>query len=197
VLGLASLAYGGLDNHLRYLTDVLPKLATGYAFYPNQTWSGTFLRLSGTTPFAFALPPAATWVRVAGGLCAVVTLAAGAGILFVSGRRRAAAEDDAPLVLLFAWLVVTLASPVSWEHHYTPALFLFAWLFGEARSGRTSRTTVALACAAAPLVAGYLDVSTWPNHWASVLGMSYLLFGALLLAAGAARHLLRPPPAAG
>lgn len=41
-----SLVYAGFQNHLDYLTDVLPIVSRGYAFYPNQSWNGLLHRLS-------------------------------------------------------------------------------------------------------------------------------------------------------
>jgi hypothetical protein len=194
VLGLASLAYGGVGNHIHSLKVVLPQLAGGYAFYPNQAWSATFLRLAGVPAFDFVLPPSVPWARITGTVCAAATLLAGSWVLLVSGRRSDV-RGQAPLALLFAWLVTTLASPISWEHHYVPALFIFAWLFREAWAGRVSRVTVALAAAAAPGIACYFEVRHWPHHPVAILAMSYRLWATLALALGVALHLLRRPGA--
>jgi len=78
-----SLAYAGWDNHLRYLTQVLPALGAGYAFYPNQTFSSFFLRLLTDQPldsFEIAPPSVARWLSLA---AAVITYAA-----LLSAARR-------------------------------------------------------------------------------------------------------------
>jgi hypothetical protein len=187
-LGLVSLAFGGIANHVRYVTTVLPPLSGGYAFYPNQSWNGLFLRLSGASPFDFALPHASPSVRTTSAAAALATLAL--GVLVLRGTRSARrAEPGLALIVAFAWIVVTLASPVSWEHHYAPALFVFAILFRNADS-IPSRAR-ALACVSFPLIAGYIDV----RGFGGVLGhlaMSYGMLGGWLLAAALAKTITAP-----
>lgn len=192
VLGVVSLAYAGFDNHWRYLTVVLPQLADGYAFHPNQSWNAFFLRLGGAPFLEFELAPSWEWTRAASLVVTAVVLVTGAWVLRAHARRPER-EGQLPLVILFAWLVATLASPVSWEHHYVPALFVFAWLLREALGGRASRATVVLAALAAPAIAGYVDVRSWSLHPVAVVAMSYVLWGGLLLAVAVASHLLRRP----
>ncbi len=193
--GLASLAYGGIANHWRYVSVVLPQMARGYAFHPNQSWSAFFLRLGGASPLEFELPTPAPWGGTASIMAAGAMVAAGALVLLRSARRPGAA-DQLPLVVLFAWQVATLASPIGWEHHYVPALFVLAWLLREALAGRASRTTVLCAAFAAPAIGGFIDVRSWPGHPIAVVAASYVLWGALLLAIAPAMHLLRRPIAA-
>ncbi len=191
---LASLVYGGIHNHWRYLSVVLPQLAEGYAFYPNQSWSAFFLRLGGASPLEFELATAAPWVGTASLLAAGAMVVAGAFVLLRSARRPAASEQLS-LAVLFAWQVATLASPISWEHHYVPALFVLAWLLGEALVGRASRTTILCAAFAAPAIAGFVDVRGWSHGPVAVIGSSYVLWGGLLLAIASSTHLLRRPTA--
>lgn len=194
LVGLLSLAYAGFDNHWRYLTVVLPQLADGYAFHPNQAWNGFFLRLAGASPHEFTLAEPVPWLRAVGITMSIAMLGVGAAVLR-GFARRTKDDDQLPLAMLFAWQIVTLASPISWEHHYIPALFVFAWLLREACAGRASRATVVLAALAAPAIAGYIDVRSWSQHPVAVFAMSYVLWGGLLLAAAVACHLLRRPPA--
>lgn len=191
-LGAASVVYAGVANHVRYVSSVLPRLSGGYAFYPNQSFSGTLLRLSGAYPYDFDLHQPPAWMRVVGAAFTVAVLTGGLWL-----QRRAAARsstrDGLVLALLASWLTVTLASPISWEHHYAPALFAFAVLFGRAVSGDSTRAAVVGGAAAFPLVAGYLDVRFWSGSFLGRLAMSYLLLGALVLTATIVYELLWAP----
>lgn len=189
--GAASIAYAGIANHVRYVTEVAPRLAGGYAYYPNQSWHAFLLRLAGADPEAFALPSVAPWVAVGGAVATGMMVVGGAFVLW-RARERAAAAEVLPLTILFAWLVATLASPISWEHHHVPALFAFAWLLRAALAGEMSRWTILCAAFAAPAIAGHVDVRGWSMHPVAVVGMSYTLWGDLLLAAAMARHLMTP-----
>ncbi len=188
-LGAASIVYAGVANHVRYVSSVLPRLSGGYAFYPNQSFSGTLLRLSGAYPYDFDLHQPPAWMRVVG---AALTLAVLGGGVWLERRAATTARgrDGLVLALLAAWLTVTLASPISWEHHYAPALFVFAVLFGRAVRGVSTRASVVGGAAAFPLVAGYLDVRFWSASFFGRLAMSYLLFGALVLTAAIVYELL-------
>jgi hypothetical protein len=180
-LALASLAFAGLDNHLSYLR-VIGQLSGGYSFYPNQSWSALFMRLSGAPAYDFAIATPAPAVRALSILASLATLAGGAWLLYVGARRRGQ-EGDLVLTIGLAWLVVTLVSPVSWEHHYLPAIFVFARFV---RLGAVvPMRALALASCAFPLIAGYVEVRglTGPlGH----LAMSYVMAGGLLLAFAAA-----------
>lgn len=187
VAGVASIVYAGIANHVRYVTEVAPRLAGGYAYYPNQSWHAFLLRLAGADPSAFALPTVAPWVAAAGAIATGATVVLGAFVLW-RARVGAARADVLPLTILFAWLVATLASPISWEHHHVPALFAFAWLLRAAMAGELSRWTILCAGVAAPAIAGHVDVRGWSLHPIAVVGMSYTLWGDLLLALAMAQH---------
>lgn len=179
LLGL-SLVYAGFQNHLDYLADVLPMVSRGYAFYPNQSWNGLLHRLSPEANIAhFALAAPSTAVRVGS---TVMSLLCYVGALFFVRRWRGAAV--APFVLAFAWLITTLVSPIAWEHHYAPALFLFAMAYGALRDDESlrQRKILALLAGAFVLVASYFEV----RHLQGVvprLLVSYVFAGALCLAA--------------
>jgi len=176
-MGIASLVYGGFANHVRYLSAVLPRLSGGYAFYPNQSWSGTLLRLDGVFPYDFALHQPATWIRIVSMVLSLATLAIA---VIVLRRETLDGRDGLPLSIGLAWLFVTLASPISWEHHYVPAIFVLAILV---------RRTNVLACVAIPFVAGYFDVNGWSGNAFGRLAMSYLLAGAIVLTVATVREL--------
>jgi hypothetical protein len=179
VLLAASLAWGGTQNHIDYLTQVLPALSAGYAFFPNQSWHALSLRLLTRADIgAFALaPPSAAAHALALGL-SVATWASG---LYAAWRWR---KQPVPpvFVLGWAWLVATLASPIAWEHHYAPAVFLLAMAWTLLRDGAAEISTRLLGagCLAFVLVMGYFPV----EHLRGPAGLivSYRFFGGLVLA---------------
>jgi len=178
LLGL-SLAYAGVQNHFDYLTDVLPMVSRGYAFYPNQSWNGVLHRLSPEANIAhFALATPSAPVRVGSTLLSLLCYVA--ALLIV---RRWRGASVAPFVLAFAWLVSTLVSPIAWEHHYAPALFLFAMAYGALRDDASllRPEILALLAVAFVLLASYFEV----RHLQGVvprLLVSYVFAGALCLA---------------
>lgn len=191
VAALASLACAGIADHVDYFTRVLPRLSAGYAFYPNQSWTGAILRLAGE-PFAdFALPSPSPVARIAATAASATTIVAAAFVLRKASRRQAAAPPHGLVcALAFAWLAVTLASPISWEHHFTPCMFVYAFAFSTSPSW-TPRARF-LVLTSFPWIAGYVDV----RGWTSVLGRlasSYTLGGALLLGTAFALTLLGAP----
>src|SRR5690606_34510055 len=123
VLLIVSVAAAGLSSHVTYVSEIIPALGNGYAFFPNQSWHGVLNRMVHDNMARFVIAPDSTLVSVGTIALGVVTLAAA---IFVVRR-----PSTRPLSFLFAiaWLAVTMASPIAWEHHYGPALFLFAiWL---------------------------------------------------------------------
>src|SRR5262249_5962290 len=128
--GLASLACGGGADHVDYVTKGLPKLSVGYAFYPNQSWTGAVLRLAREPFVDLALPAPGRAVRLLATAASAATLVAAALVLRTAARRAGAPSRDVLVcAIAFAWLMVTLASPISWEHHFTPCMFLYAFVF--------------------------------------------------------------------
>jgi hypothetical protein len=188
VLALLSLAYAGVANHITYVTEILPSFSTGYAFFPNQSFNGFFNRLLLDVPLdAFKLAPASPEVR---GLTAAFGLLVYAGALAIAWRNRGR-KDVALPVFGLGWLVATLISPVAWEHHYAPALFLFAWLYREYAVDGSSPPPAILPAVAAGwiLMASYFDVMALDATAARLLA-SYVFFGALLLAGAMAAMLV-------
>jgi hypothetical protein len=188
VSALVSIGCAGVSDHVDYVTRVLPRLSSGYAFYPNQSWTGAILRLAGE-PFAdFALPTPSSAVR---GVCVAAsasTLAAAALVLRTAARRHGAATPGVLVCAMgFAWLAVTLASPISWEHHFTPCVFLYA--FVVATYGSWTRRARVLVLASFPWIAGYIEVRGWTGPIGR-LASSYTLGGAILLATAFALALM-------
>jgi hypothetical protein len=176
---LASLGYAGLANHIDYATCVLPALGGGYAYYANQSWNGLVQRLFFDGDLGlFALPPPSAAVRALTWTLGLASYAAG---LAVAWRWRTRGVSGAAALGL-AWLVATMVSPIAWQHHYAPALFVFALALRALErdpSLRIPSLTVPLATAFA-LMASYFEVrglhGTVPR-----LAVSYLLFGAVVL----------------
>lgn len=168
-----SLAYAGVANHVAYATSVLPTLSRGYAYFANQSANGLYQRLFIDSDIGvFVLPPAYLPVQA----LTLATAVAGYGAAaFVIHRARARA-DLAPLVFAFAWLVCTLISPIGWQHHFAPALFVFALLL------RDRIVSTPLAALAFVLLGAYFEVRQLRDPLALV-GASYVFFGALLLVA--------------
>jgi hypothetical protein len=182
-----SLAYAGYRNHADYVTTVLPTLSAGYAFYPNQSFSAFFVRLldaPSISRFELAAPsPAARWLSVA---LAVGTYAFA---LFVASRARKA-RAVGPHLLGFAWLAATLATPIAWEHHYAPAIFVFVgWWDAYSRGRDLPQGALPMLALSFIGVASYFEVLAWHGATARLL-VSYVLVGGLMLFAASAKLLM-------
>lgn len=176
-----SLAYAGLGNHVAYATKVLPTIARGYPYWANQSANGLYQRLFIDADIGvFVLPPPYAPVQALTTVTLVVGYAVAASVVF-RARRRA---DLAPLVLAFAWLVCTLISPVGWQHHYVPALFVLALL---RRSPGWAPPW--LAASAWVLLGSYFEVRSLRDPLALLLA-SHVFFGGLLLATILGRGLI-------
>ncbi len=174
-----SLGYAGIDNHVDYVTEILPVVSRGYAFYPNHSWNGVLHRLGSEADIVnFALAPASSFVRVG---ATVLALATYAGAVFYVRRWHSAGIPTA-WVFAFGWLVTTLVSPVAWEHHYAPAIFLFGIAYGfYRRRGAPPGTLVAVLFAVGfGLLASYFEVRGLSTP-ASRLLVSYVFAGGLVL----------------
>ena len=179
VLAMVSLLFAGFDNHIDYATRVLPSLANGYAFYPNQSWTAFFLRLLTELPInRFEIAPRSATIQSLAITGALVTYASA---LFV-GRRVCNQPHIGPQLYMFAWLAATLISPIAWEHHYAPAIFVFisCWdAYSQRRSSLPARLlplfAISFVC-----IASYFEVLAWDGLGARLL-MSYVFYGGLLL----------------
>lgn len=170
-----SLVVAGVQNHVTYVADVLPALGNGYAFFPNQSWNGLLNRLVHDNMARFVIAPPSDLVRVGTLALGIATIAAAMAV-----ARRPSLRPTSFLLGL-AWLAVTMASPIAWEHHYGPALFLFAIWLRERALGAPGLARGDLALAFAWIaVSNYFEVRTLEGP--AALLASCLLFGALLLA---------------
>jgi hypothetical protein len=192
VLFTASLVYAGVLNHVDYVVGVAPMLAAGYAFYPNHSWNGLFNRLYAEVPVQlFAVAPPRTAVRILSLLCEALTY----GFALLLSWRWRGVRDRVPWVFGFAWLAATLASPLAWEHHYAPALYLFVLLYGAYRDERERRPGFLLFPVAISfvLMASYFEVRQVSGTGPRLL-LSYVFYGGLLLGASYAALLSRAHP---
>lgn len=164
----ASVALAGVDNHVVYATRVLPALSGGYAYFANQSFNGFFQRLFVATDLGiFRMPPPSVPVKVLTAVTGLVVY----GVALRTLRRR---RDLEPVTAFgFAWLVATMISPIAWQHHFAPALFLFVWL---ARQKVDELLVLSFV-----LMAGYFEVRGLRGALASI-SVSYVLLGAMLLA---------------
>lgn len=171
-----SLAYAGVNNHVAYLTRVLPALSGGYAPFANQSFNGLFNRLFVDSNIGvFAMPPPSRIVSGATLVGGVVAYAATLRFIARVPRRDALV----PWVFALAWLVATAISPIAWQHQYAPALMLFGMLASELVAGRLpERLWVPTACAFV-LMAAYFEVRPLTDAFAQVV-VSHVLFGAVL-----------------
>jgi hypothetical protein len=180
VLLAASFGYAGWQNHSDYVTRMLPAVASGYAFYPNQSWNGFFNRLLIDMPInRFAIAPPNGTVRMLSSLMAALMYG---GALLVAWRtRRSLGAPRHGLLFGFAWLAATLASPIAWEHHFAPAVFLFAEAYAAYEDGwRPSQPLLIVFVMGGTLVASYFELRTAHELW-EILLASYVFYGALIL----------------
>ena len=183
-LACASIAYAGWDNQVAYVTHVLPALSRGYTYYANQGLNGLYGRMfvPGGDLGIFEQPPDSPVVRAATLVSAAVVLA---GVLLIVRHWHARPRPVAPTwVFAVAWLATVLVSPVSWQHHYAPALFAFVLVARALREQPSLRTATvaALASAAFTLMAAYFEVRRFQGVAERLLA-SYVLYGALALGA--------------
>ena len=181
-LALISVAYAGWAAHVDYLTRVLPSLSTGYAFYSNQSWSGLVGRLlHPEAALSFEMMSYEPLVRVASWALGGLTY------LYIALQIRGLPRDAGLRVDVFglAWLAVTLAVPISLNHHYAPAIFCLVMLyqrfmaFTPARQEASTAVTRVLMLSAV-LMAAYVEVRGFANP-AALIAASYVFIGAGLL----------------
>jgi hypothetical protein len=153
-------------------------LSAGYAFYPNQSWNGLFNRLYDLPPPSdFVLAPRRTAVQALTFLCGAATYLTA----LVAAWRRRGAGTSPTLLLGLAWLTATLVSPISWEHHYAPGLFVFATLYAICRSSRGRPPWLPVATALAFVaMAGCFEVRSLEGLAPRLLA-SYVFAGGLIL----------------
>jgi alpha-1,2-mannosyltransferase len=184
--GLAALAVSilgaGWENHLRFAGEILPALSRGAATFANQSLPGFLARVGmETTMNAYQFIDEPGWLWLASRIGSATVLIAS---LWLGVRLARRGGEEGPACGMA--LIVTgslIASPISWEHHYTQALVPLAVLFSlTVREERVPLgRAVALACAW--LLMGMNAYDLIRNHFPYALGrvaISYALCGAAM-----------------
>jgi len=178
-----SVAGAGVENHLRFVSGILPALSRGAATFANQSLPGFLARVGmGTTMnvFQFVDEPRWLWFLARAGSGTVLL-----GSILLA-RRLAVRGGEEGVAAGFA-LVITgslIASPISWEHHWVQALVPLAVLIAFAvRQERLSLSwSAALACGYVLIATNAYDLIR--HHFpygAGRLAISYALYGGFLL----------------
>ncbi len=178
---LVSVAGAGWRNHLFFAGEMLPALSRGAATFANQSLPGFLARIgTGATMNAFEFVDEPGWLRLLGRV-------ASAGVLLGSlllARRLALSGYGAPAGFALVTLATLIASPISWEHHYTLALIPLALLITEiAERGRVPLAHAALLAGSWALMAANaydLIRHHFPSRPARI-SIAYALYGAVAL----------------
>jgi alpha-1,2-mannosyltransferase len=129
---VASIATFGLSHHIDYLSALAFMSERGEVFYANQSVNGLLNRLMvvwrpdlyGIDQFnATQFPPYSPWVYWP-------SLATSAALLL--GAMLSARNADAACGFAIAAISITIASPITWEHHYGMLLPLYMLIFPAA-----------------------------------------------------------------
>jgi len=128
--GLAlSIALFGLAPHLEYLRVLQYIARRGETFYPNQSFNGLLNRWfenGDSVGWMETFPPQHPWVYAGTMISSALLLA----LAFFGPRARRAPGGVADLCLM--GVVLTIASPIAWEHHHGVLLPAFAYLYSRA-----------------------------------------------------------------
>jgi alpha-1,2-mannosyltransferase len=122
VLGAVSLTVCNASLYVTYMSQVLPRLAEGGAFYRNQGLGGLFARLLTDNDYVNALANWPALARGLGALAGVLVLVAALYVAARRGGRRSTVDLEFGLCLV----ATLLALSKSWEHY--GVLLLFPYL---------------------------------------------------------------------
>jgi alpha-1,2-mannosyltransferase len=176
-----SVAGAGWGNHLVFAREMLPALSRGAATFANQSLPG-FLARNGmdVTMNAFEFVNEPGWLRILGRISTAAVLVTSLWI----ARRLALGAAGAPAGFALVVVASLIASPISWEHHYTLALIPIAVLitFMTERGMVPLRELGLLAAGYVLTAANAYDLIR--HHFPYRLGrlsISYALYGAILI----------------
>jgi hypothetical protein len=192
ILALAvSVGGAGIGNHFQFVNEMLPALSRGAATFANQSISGFLIRLvMDTTINAFEFVDEPGWVRfLARGLSVSVLLAS----LWLGRKLALRGETAAGYGLVV--LASLMASPISWEHHYTVALIPIAILMTRLATDEKIHWVEWIAVMAGIVLMAANSYDFIRNHLSfamSRLAISYALYGACLIWLVLARKALGP-----
>ncbi|MBK8257383.1 MAG: DUF2029 domain-containing protein [Polyangiaceae bacterium] len=185
-LGLTSLLVAGVENHVTYITHVLPTASRGYAFFPNQSMGGFLHRLLTDAPldvFELSAPnPLVQRMTAAVGAAFYVSTF---GLVLKARAHKWMRRE----VLALAWFVTTMIAPIAWGHHYAAAVFPLVWLIGRTQRGLEKDVSRLAPTAFGCALLGSYFVVTGLSGTGARLFASYGLVGALLSAGAFGRSL--------
>jgi alpha-1,2-mannosyltransferase len=179
-LGLSLFVFGW-ENHVDYLRLLSHLSQRGESYYPNQSFNGFFNRLmSIADPVRYNnlnwrddhFPPFNAWVYGGTLISSVVIL----GLALF--RRRYRGDADGMLDFCTIAVSCTLASPITWEHHYGILLPIFAVLVATSIHNR--RRLIWLA-ASYLLASNYIPITKLLAYTPFNFVQSYLLVAGLIV----------------
>lgn len=185
-----SLVAVGPSPWVAYTTDVMPLMSEGYATWGNQTLPAAARRWFGDRHEMVLTPMEPTTRIISLGLSITAVVAAcwprwtTAAKALVQGGWEMERERHLRLVDFgLAALLITLASPIAWDHHYgwTPILFAGS-LALAARVSLPRAWFWVMGIAFALFAADWVPVAASRGGWVSLLDSTDVL-AALLLAA--------------
>lgn len=186
----ASLAFAGWTNCVEYVTEALPTLSAGYAYFRNQSFNGMLLRVfTEQDPAVFDLAEPVPLLKAAASALGLTLL-----VVTALASRRAASRGASPAVLLgIAIAAVVLASPVCWFHHLLLLAPPLAVGVASLRARGASPTTpVAVLLLLGGVLAGsFFDGGGLDNGVAS-LASGFAFYGGLLVLFALVRIALQP-----
>lgn len=125
IAAVASLIYAGLDNCFDYISYALPTLSSGYAFYPNKSINGLLLRLfTLEDPSVYNLALPVPWIKICSLLFGIFMLCL--AMLYCRNCININKNEDNVFCYTFCLVIITVASPICWEHHLAALLIAFS-----------------------------------------------------------------------
>ena len=191
---LGSLFMTGFSPWLTYLTEVIPTISRGYAFYPNQSLNGIVHRWLGHN-VKYAFSPMTTAISISNTVAAFVfSLAAVCPRFFKIKKTQRCGEDVSlsssvihtktvlrALDLGIAILCFVMAAPIVWEHHFAWTVVLFALCLQCGQTVRYSGVFISgLALSYFLLGTFFMPVKQASSGITSLINAP-IFFGALLL----------------
>jgi alpha-1,2-mannosyltransferase len=149
VLGALSLTVCNASLYVTYISRVLPREATGGAFYRNQGLPGLFARLLTDNPYVHALGHWPGLARALGVLAGALVLVVALWMAARRGGDRVIGDLEFGLILV----ATLLALPKSWEHYGVLLLFAYLAIFKVVALGQ--------AVPRAPLLLAFLSFCVW------------------------------------
>ena len=179
---ICSVLLFGLRDHIEYFRILSFIARHGEAYYPNQSINGLMNRLLGNgenlrfSPYTF--PPFSAivfGVTTGGSLCLI-------SVGFAVAIRASKTVGGSLQSLCVCLIVMTMASPVAWEHHYGVLLPIYAVLSAMPSCELSGAKKVALMFSYSLTSTFWSIVNRWSDPPVNMI-QSYLLFGAMILLA--------------